>query len=69
MMVKFKFWVPAKGWAAGGFENTHFAKTKEEAYACVDRWNKERNYSGDDVIRIIELTEITDKEFAEDYTG
>lgn len=30
-MVKFKFFVHCVGWAAGGYENTHFANSAKEA--------------------------------------
>lgn len=66
-MVKFKFWVPAKGWAAGGYENAHFANDAKQAQRIVDRWNENREEGYKVVIR--EIKEITEQEFAEDYCG
>lgn len=62
-MVKFKFFVHCAGWAAGGYENTHFAKTPAEARQQIDKWNKERPGS----VSLVSIAEISDAEFAEDY--
>lgn len=64
-MVKFRFWVPSKGWAAGGFENVHYAKSAEDAQKIVDKWNSQGREDGDVVIT--EITEVTREEFARDY--
>ena len=62
-MVKFKFFVHCVGWAAGGYENTHFANSTKEAKEIVAEWNKNKNFS----VSLISITEISDAEFAEDF--
>ena len=64
-MVKFKFFVHCDGWAAGGYENTHFAKNTKEAKAQIVEWNKNRLGS----VTLISIEEISDAEFAEDFVG
>lgn len=64
-MVKFKFFVHCAGWAAGGYENTHFANSAKEAKAMVAEWNKNKPGS----VSLISITEIGDAEFAEDFVG
>ena len=66
-MVKFRFWVPAKGWAAGGYENAHFANDAKQAHQIVDHWNEGK--AEEDKVVIREIKEITEEEFAEDYIG
>lgn len=63
-MYKFKFWVNCKGWAAGGYENTHFARTEQEAHDIVDQWNKQY---GHHVVDLLSVEPITDEYFAENY--
>ena len=58
--VKFRFWVPAKGWAAGGYENVHWAESEAAARERVRKWNEDR--SEEDYVRIIEITPITKAE-------
>ena len=62
-MVKFKFFVHCVGWAAGGYENTHFANSAKEAKEIVVEWNKNKPGS----VSLISITEISDAEFAEDF--
>jgi hypothetical protein len=64
-MVKFKFFVHCAGWAAGGYENTHFANSAKEAKERVAEWNKSKPGS----VSLISITEISDAEFAEDFVG
>lgn len=64
-MVKFKFFVHCSGWATGGYENTHFAENAKQAKARVAEWNKNRPGS----VSLISIEEISDAEFAEDFTG
>lgn len=64
-MVIFKFFVHCSGWAAGGYENTHFAKNAKEAKAQIVEWNKNRPGS----VTLISIEEISDAEFAEDCVG
>ena len=64
-MVKFKFFVHCVGWAAGGYENTHFANSAKEAKARVAEWNKDNP----GYVDLISITEISDAEFAEDFVG
>ena len=64
-MVKFKFFIHCDGWAAGGYENTHFANSPKEAKAMVAEWNKNRPGS----VTLISTEEIRDAEFAEDFVG
>ena len=74
-MYKFKFFVHCKGWKDGGYTNTHFAETKKEAKERVAKWNEEAKkrveYFGDTVVDglvdLLEITKITDEEFAADY--
>lgn len=64
-MVKFKFFVHCSGWAAGGYENTHFANSAKEAKSRIAEWNKNKPGS----VSLISITEISDAEFAEDFVG
>ena len=64
-MVKFKFFVHCSGWAAGGYENTHFANSAKEAKSMIAEWNKNKTGS----VSLISITEISDAEFAEDFVG
>ena len=67
-MYRFKFFVHCKGWAAGGYENSHFAETKTQAKATVDRWNKEYEQRGVGArVSLLSIEEISDDEFAADY--
>lgn len=65
MMVKFKFFVHCKGWAGGGYENTCFAKSAQEAKNIISEWNTEESHPVD----LISIEEISDTEFAEDFAG
>ena len=40
-MVKFTFYVHCDGWAAGGYENAHYAETEKEARSIIKEWNRE----------------------------
>ena len=64
-MVNFKFFVHCSGWAAGGYENTHFANSPKEAKAMVAEWNKKTPNS----VTLISIEEISNAEFAEDFVG
>lgn len=67
-MYRFKFFVRCKGWAAGGYENTHFAETEAQARATVDRWNSEYEQRGVDTrVTLLSTEKISDAEFAADY--
>ena len=74
-MVKFKFWVQCDGWKAGGYENAHFAENEKEAKKIVKRWNDERDeiaaflgHPVDGYVTLLEVKEISVREFAEDCT-
>ena len=47
-MYRFKFFVHCKGWAAGGYENSHFAETPVQASCIIQRWNDEYRQRGVD---------------------
>lgn len=64
-MVKFKFFVYCAGWAAGGYENTHFANSAKEAKTRIAEWNKNKFGS----VSLISIAEISDAECAEDFVG
>ena len=64
-MVKFKFFVHCIGWAAGGYENTHFANSTKEAKGIVSKWNKNSPCS----VSLISIEEISNAEFAQDFVG
>ena len=64
-MGNFEVCVHCSGWGAGGYENTHFANSPNEAKARVAEWNKDRPGSVD----LISIEEISDAEFAEDFVG
>lgn len=67
-MCRFKFFVHCKGWAAGGYENTHFAETEAQARATVARWNEEYQQRGVNTrVTILSIEKISDAEFAADY--
>lgn len=67
-MVKFKFFVHCKGWKDGGYENAHFAETAKEARRIIKKWNDEDKESGSGAkVSLISITEISDREFAEDF--
>ena len=65
MMVRFKFFVHCKAWAGGGYENTSFAKSAQEAKKIISEWNTEESHPVD----LISIEEISDAEFAEDFVG
>ena len=65
MMIKFKFFVHCKGWAGGGYYNTHFAKSAQEAKNIISEWNTDEFHPVD----LIAIEEISDAEFAEDFVG
>lgn len=58
-MYYLKFFVSCKGWATGGYENVQYFETAEDA----KRWANARK------VKILELREVSDSEFAEDYIG
>jgi hypothetical protein len=62
-MVKFKFFVHCAGWAAGGYENTHYAETAKEAKARIDAWNAQRPNG----VTLLSIEEVSNQEFAQDY--
>lgn len=62
-MVKFKFFVHCSGWAEGGYENTHFAETAKEAKERIAQWNARKPGS----VSLLEITEISNEEFAKDF--
>lgn len=62
-MVKFKFFVHCDGWKDGGYENTHYAETAEDAKRIVADWNAE----GRSPVTLLSITPVTDAEFAQDY--
>ena len=64
-MVRFKFFVHCKAWAGGGYENTSFAKSAQEAKKIISEWNTEESHPVD----LISIEEISDAEFAEDFVG
>lgn len=64
-MVKFKFFVHCAGWAAGGYENTHFANSAKDAKAMVAEWNKRIPGS----VSLISIEEISYAQFEEDFVG
>ena len=67
-MYRFKFFVHCKGWAAGGYENTHFAETAAQVRETIDRWNSEYKQKGTDAhVSLLSVEEISDAEFAADY--
>ena len=67
-MYRFKFFVHCKGWAAGGYENCHFAETKTQARRIVKRWNEEYQQRGvDSRVTLLSIEKISDDEFAADY--
>ena len=65
MMVKFKFFVHCKGWAGGGYYNTHFAESAQEAKKIISEWNTDESHPVD----LISIEEISNAEFAEDFVG
>ena len=65
MMVKFKFFVHCKGWAGGGYYNTYFAKSAQEAKKIISEWNTDESHPVD----LISIEEISNAEFAEDFVG
>lgn len=58
-MYYLKFFVPCKGWATGGYENVQYFETAESA----------KNWAYTEKVKILELREVSDHEFAEDYIG
>ena len=67
-MYRFKFFVHCKGWAAGGYENSHFAETQAQAKSIIQHWNEEYQQRGVDTrITLISVEKISDAEFADDY--
>jgi hypothetical protein len=58
-MFKLQFFVTCQGWKAGGYENTHYFRTKKEA----------KEYLKKHGLKLISLEKITFKEFANDYIG
>lgn len=67
-MYRFKFFVHCKGWAAGGYENSHFAETEAQAKATVDRWNREYEQKGAGArVSLLSIEEISNDEFTADY--
>ena len=65
MMVKFKFFVHCKGWAGGGYYNTQFAESAQEAKKIIAEWNTDESHPVD----LIAIEEISNAEFAEDFVG
>lgn len=67
-MYRFKFFVHCKGWAAGGYENSHFAETPVQAICTIQRWNEEYRQRGVDAwVTLLSIEKISDDEFAADY--
>lgn len=64
-MVKFKFFVHCSGWTVGGYENTHFAENAKEAEKRVAEWNALRPGG----VSLLEIVEISDQEFLDDFIG
>jgi hypothetical protein len=58
-MFKLQFFVSCQGWKTGGYENTHYFKTKKEA----EKYLKKHG------LKLISLEKIPFKEFANDYIG
>ena len=65
MMVRFKFFVHCKAWAGGGYENTHFAESAQEAKNIISEWNTDKSHPVD----LISIEEVSGAEFAEDFVG
>ena len=65
MMVRFKFFVHCKAWAGGGYENTHFAESAQEAKNIISEWNTDESHPVD----LISIEEVSGAEFAEDFVG
>lgn len=67
-MYRFKFFVHCKGWAAGGYENSHFAETEAQAKDTINRWNDEYQQRDVDTrVSLLSIETISDTEFAVDY--
>lgn len=64
-MVKFKFFVHCKSWIGGGYENTHFAESAQEAKNIISEWSTDKSHPVD----LISIEEISDADFAEDFVG
>ena len=58
-MYKLHFYVTCQGWKAGGYENTHYFRTKKEA----------RKYLKENDLKLISLEKVSWKEFRNDYIG
>ena len=61
-MVKFTFFVHCAGWKDGGYENTHYAETAQDAERIVANWNAEGRRT-----TLISIEPVSDAEFAADY--
>lgn len=62
-MVKFTFFVHCNGWKDGGYKNTHYAETSQDAERIVANWNAE----GRSPVTLLSITPISNAEFARDY--
>lgn len=58
-MVLFKFWVPANGWAADGYENERLVSCAVLAKAVVQGWNTMRISLGQEPIKLLSIWAMT----------
>ena len=68
-MVKFKFFVHCKGRVGGGYSNVHFAQDEADAKQRIADWNEQFKKDPNHSVELLSITEITNEEFVEDYTG
>ena len=66
-MYRFKFFVRCSGWAAGGYENTHFAESLEEIEQRIEQMNANVGDDGEGYVELLEVEEISPEEFVEDF--
>lgn len=58
-MVKLIFFVRCKSWKNGGYENTHYFQTENEARSWAEAEN----------VEILSIDHVSQKEFSEDFMG
>lgn len=58
-MVRLNFFVHCKGWENGGYENTHYFQTENEA----------RNWAAAEGVEVRSIESVSQMEFSEDFMG
>lgn len=69
-MIKLVFFVHCKSWKNGGYENTHYFQTENEARSWAKTENQRlQKISGEYGIEVRSIEAVSQEEFSEDFMG